>query len=350
MLEKGSIEMDRNGNHTFSVSFSNIYTYSIYVKKHVIEEIDTKMITVIENEQYALYFEMIKNDNKLVQDMKKLALKNLSHSKRFNELADGIDFSGKATKKIELRPEIFLAIWIMLSSSHLFRGDRNDVAQLMNRYAPLNEENKENNYQTFNLHQLSEMGKVAPKELSEQEKEKIEKINIYLHSIVDEFVAKPGALLEAFKGTEFFLCSKEGKDNSPLSYIERLEKKVTSLSSIDEFEQTSKASTNKPSSFHEMLTSKIKSGWFSTEEVVNNLRVIFTEIFLLPSEIDYGNLVLSVETDINNLLNTVKSELSISEYNNLEYTEQNRAYEEMRQLQLTLKNIKKEKWSYFFKK
>lgn len=98
-----------------------------------------------------------------------------------------------------------------------------------------------------------------------------------------------------------------------------------------------------------MLTSKIKSGWFSTEEVVNNLRVIFTEIFLLPSEIDYGNLVLSVETDINNLLNTVKSELSISEYNNLEYTEQNRAYEEMRQLQLTLKKIKKEKWSYFFK-
>lgn len=107
--------------------------------------------------------------------MKKLALKNLSHSKRFNELAAGIDFSGKATKKMELRPEIFLAIWIMLSSSHLFRGDRNDVAQLMNRYAPLNEENKENNYQTFNLHQLSEMGKVAPKELSEQEKEKIEK-------------------------------------------------------------------------------------------------------------------------------------------------------------------------------
>ncbi|GAA2946679.1 hypothetical protein [Enterococcus raffinosus] len=99
--------MDKNGNHTFSVSFSNIYTYSIYVKKHVIEEIDTKMITVIENEQYALYFEMIKNDNKLVQDMKKLALKNLSHSKRFNELAAGIDFSGKATKKMELRPEIF---------------------------------------------------------------------------------------------------------------------------------------------------------------------------------------------------------------------------------------------------
>ncbi|OJG76555.1 hypothetical protein RV13_GL004097 [Enterococcus raffinosus] len=73
----------------------------------MIEEIDTKMITVIENEQYALYFEMIKNDNKLVQDMKKLALKNLSHSKRFNELAAGIDFSGKATKKMELRPEIF---------------------------------------------------------------------------------------------------------------------------------------------------------------------------------------------------------------------------------------------------
>ena len=341
--------MIKNRKHTFSVSFSNIYTYSIYVKKYVIEETDTKIITVIEKDQYSLYSKMTKKDNKIVQKMKKLALKNLSHSKKFRELAVGIDFSSNASKKLEMRPEIFLAIWIMLSSSHLFRGDRNDVAQLMNLYVPINEENKEYNYQTSSLHQLSKMNKVAPKELSKQEKEKIEKINSYLRFVIDEFVAKSDALLEAFKGTKFFLDSKEGKNIIPLSYIENLGDKVTSLSTIDEFEQASKENANKASSFHNVLISKIKSGWFSTKEVTNNLRVIFTEMFLLPSVTDYKALALRVETDIDNLLNTVKTELSGSKYVNLEYTEQNRVYEEMRQLQLQLEKLKKEEWSYFFK-